>query len=421
MKLVLLLALAGCAARVPAPGPGGGGGGGDARITLYRDGALVEETIAVEVAAGAGQVRVSRPRGVAMRDLAIAPAGGEAVRVVAWGVGGASESGRGGALPAPAAGRRRIPRGIDDSTLAIETEAPRAGRVRLVLRYLTDRITWQASYTLIDDRGRGRLHGALALRNDSGRSFAGARVAVLDRGMPSGVPTEAAFRQRAVEVPGLQEVRAGAQRVGLGLGHGALPLRATLVYDPVGSRLDSATMRPQMDEAYGVEPWPAAVDESVLIELSRVAAGPLPSGLVRVFTVGEGGAMVWRGEGRLLQPADDAERYTTVAVGRSPDVTGARRRTDYAIDHDATRLVEEITVTLHNAGARAADVLVREHLYRGQCWTLAFHSTGSRVAKEGLQQIGLGVTVPAGGEATVMYRVVYEWDPKQCRLSTSSN
>lgn len=399
VKLALLLVLAGCAARAPAARSGGGGhGAGDARITLYRDGALVEETVIVEVAAGAGQVRLSRPRGVAMHDLAIAPAGGEPVRVVAWGVGR-----------------------DDDSTLAIETEAARAGRVRLALRYLTDRITWQASYTLIDDGGRGRLHGALALRNDSGRSFAAARFAVLDRGMPSAAPTEAAWRQRAVEVPGLHEVRAGAQRVEMGVGHGALPLRATLVYDPVGSRLDSATMRPQMDEAYGVEPWPAAVDESVLIELSRVAAGPLPSGLVRVFTVGEGGAMVWRGEGRLLQPADDAERYTTVAVGRSPDVTGARRRTDYAIDHDATRLVEEITVRLHNAGARAADVLVREHLYRGQCWTLAFHSTGRRVAKEGLQQIGLGVTVPAGGEATVMYRVVYEWDPKECRLSTSSN
>lgn len=110
-----------------------------------------------------------------------------------------------------------------------------------------------------------------------------------------------------------------------------------------------------------------------------------------------------------------------MAVGRSLDVTGSRKRTDYAIDHDVSRLVEEVTVTLHNTGARAADVLVREHLYRGQCWTLAYHSTAERVAKEGAQQIGLGVTVPASGEATVMYRVVYEWDERTCRHSTSRN
>ena len=31
------------------------------------------------------------------------------------------------------------------------------------------------------------------------------------------------------------------------------------------------------------------------------------------------------------------QHHPEVAVGRSPDVTGARRRTDYSIDHDATR------------------------------------------------------------------------------------
>lgn len=388
MRLACLL-LAACAAWTPPARTGEAAG--DAHITLYRDGAVVEETVAIEVAAGTRYVEVPRPLGVPPEELTIEAAGG-GVRVGPWGVDG-------------------------EGAMTVELTAARAGTARLTLRYLTERLTWQASYTLIDDRGRGRWHGALALRNETGRSFARARVAVLDRGMPAAAPTAAAFDQRATVVPGLHPVRLGAQRVALG--GGTLGLRPTLVYDPVGTRFDSATLRPQMDRDYAVERWPAAVDESVLIELSRIGAGPLPAGPVRVFTVGAGGALAWRGEGRLLPPADDAERYTTVAVGRSPDVTGARRRTDFAIDHDAMRLVEEVTVTLTNAGPTPADVLVREHLYRGQCWTLAFHSTGPRVAKEGLQQIGLGVTVPAGGAATVMYRVVYEWDPKGCRLSTS--
>jgi hypothetical protein len=308
--------------------------------------------------------------------------------------------------------------------LAVQLTTPRAAPVRLHLRYLTDRITWQASYTLIEEHGRGRLHGALSLTNRTGRRWARARFAVLDRTMPSSTPTPAALAQRPVRLAGFHAVRPGAQRLDLGLTEGGgargLVLRPTLVYDPVGTRLDSATQRPQTDEDYGVERWPAVVDESVLVDLSRVADGPLPAGLVRVFTVAAG-ALVWRGEGPLLPPADDAERYTTVAVGRSPDVTGQRRRIDFTYDLEGGRLVEEVTITLHNAGERAADVLVREHLYRGECWTLAYHSTAERVAKEGSQQIGLGVTVAAGEDATVMYRVVYEWDDSTCRLSPSKN
>lgn len=413
-RIVAIAVLAACGGRF---GGGGGEGGApaDARITLYRDGAFVEETVEVEVAAGAGVVMVPRPLGVEVAAIAVDPDGDAAargVRVLGWAAAGRGDpAGAGRGQPADAS----APGGGGD--LAVQLVAPRGGRGRLTLRYLTERVGWQASYTLIDDGGRGRMHGALALANRTGRRWERARFFLVDRNMPSAAPTEAAFAQRAIAVPGVHAVRPGAQRLDLGLA-GALTLRPTLVYDPVGTRLDSATQQPQRGESYGVERWPAAVDESVLIDLAQVADGPLPAGLVRVFTVGRGGALVWRGEGRLLPPADDAERYTTVAVGRSLDVTGARRRTDYHHDLDRRRLVEEITVTLHNAGDRAADVLVREHLYRGVCWALAFHSA-ARVAKEGAQQIGLGVTVAAGGDATVMYRVVYEWDDRTCGHSKS--
>lgn len=373
-----------------------GAGAAEARLTLYRDGAFVEEDVVVELMAGEGRARLPRPIGVDVGDFLI-----ESDDVVV----------RGWTATDDALGR----------AIVADIVARAAGPARFTMRYPSDRVTWQASYTLIDDHGRGRLHGALGLDNRTGRRWARAQLSVLDRSRPAAPPTAAAFEQSAVAVPGTYAVRPGGQRLDLALRGGALTLKPTLVYDPVGTRLDSATMRPQTDEGYGVERWPSAVDESLLVDLSRVADGPLPAGPVRVFEVGEGGALVWRGEGRLLPPAADAERYTTVAVGRSPLVTGTRKRTDFAIDHDALRLVEEVTITLHNAGQRPADVLVREHLYRGQCWTLAYHSTGDRVAKEGAQQIGLGVDVPAGGEATVMYRVLYEWDERTCRVSTSRN
>jgi hypothetical protein len=368
----------------------------DATITLYRDAAFVEEEIVVDVAEGEGRARLPRPAGVDVSALMI---DSDDVLVHGW---------------------TAVER-ADERAIVVDVVARASGKARFTMRYVTDRVTWQASYTLIDDHGHGRLHGALGLTNRTGRQWASARFYVIDRPRPSAPPTAAAFEQQAVAVPGTYAVRPGGQRLDLALHGGELALQPTLVYDPVGPRLDSATMRPQTDESYGVEKWPSAVDESLLVDLLRVADGPLPAGPVRVFTVGEGGALVWRGEGRLLPPAADASLYTTVAVGRSPLVTGTRRRTDFAIDHDQLRLVEEVTLTLHNSGERVADVLVREHLYRGLCWTLAYHSTGERVAKEGAQQIGLGVNVPAGGDATVMYRVLYEWDERTCRDSTSKN
>ena len=390
-----MAAACGGAQRVGAAG-GDEGGAADARITLYRDGAFVEEQVVVEVAAGEGRARLPRPIGVDLGKLMIES---DDVAVRGWTEDDVAE------------GR----------AVQVDVVARRAGAARFTMRYVTDRVSWRAGYTLIDDHGRGRLHGALGVDNRTGRSWRRARFVVIDRLRPSAPPIAAAFEQRTVVVPGTYAVRPGGQRLDLALAGDDLRLEPTLVYDPVGTRLDSATMHPQTDASYGVERWPSAVDESLKIDLSRVAAGPLPSGPVRVFTVGEGGALVWRGEGRLLPPAADAELYTTVAVGRSPVVTGKRRRTDFAIDHEAMRLVEEVTITLRNAGAQPADVLVREHLYRGQCWSLAYHSTGERVAKEGAQQIGLGVDVPAGGEATGMYRVLYEWDERTCRHSTSRN
>jgi hypothetical protein len=49
-------------------------------------------------------------------------------------------------------------------------------------------------------------------------------------------------------------------------------------------------------------------------------------------------------------------------------------------------------------------------MYRGETWVLAYASPppGS-VTKEGPQQIAMRVTVPAGGETRVIYRVVYNW------------
>ena len=54
-------------------------------------------------------------------------------------------------------------------------------------------------------------------------------------------------------------------------------------------------------------------------------------------------------------------------------------------------------------------MLVREHLYRGLTWALAYTSDAAAVAQEGPQEISFRVTVPPRATREVVYRVVYTW------------
>ena len=83
-------------------------------------------------------------------------------------------------------------------------------------------------------------------------------------------------------------------------------------------------------------------------------------------------------------------------------------RLGITVDDDDKRLVEEFVLTIKNTRKVPVDVVLREHLYRGQNWTLAYQ-TAREPTKEGPQQISLRTTVPASGEGKVLYVVVYTW------------
>lgn len=434
-----MIAIAASACALIGRGPRGDGGPADARIVLYRDRALVDEEVVAEVRGG--KAHLPLPAGVAADELTIASPD---VHVRAWAA-AAADGQRDVAATAGARAQRGRLVGLAEDGVALvdddgvhvvggaellagavrpaivaDVDGP-AGRARFRLRYPTDRLRWQASYALIDHHGRARLRGALAIDNQTGRRWQHAALAVIDGPAPTAA-APAAAPARPARLPGRHAIDAGAQRIELALGERPIALRRAMVYDPVGPGLQHAVQPPEQDPAYGVQRWPATLDETVKIDLAAVADIQLPAGPVRLATAEPGGELRWRGEGELLPPAADAERYLTIAIGRIDDVTGARRRTDFVVDQLRQRMIEEITITLTSTRATPVDVLVREHVYRGPCWWLAFHSTGDRVAKEGEQQIALTTTVPARGTATVVYRVIYHWSDAECsNPSPSSN
>ena len=153
------------------------------------------------------------------------------------------------------------------------------------------------------------------------------------------------------------------QRIGVaaivaiaGCGAGASPERPVAgrrhVFDPVGDELDHNGLRPVRRPAYGVDP-------------------------------------AW------------------VVIARG--LIGSRRQEDFAIDPDNRRVIEEIRVEIENRTPTAAAIEVREHLYRGLDWAVAYHNQVGRLRKAGPQEIRFAVAVPARSRRLIAYRVVYRW------------
>jgi hypothetical protein len=125
-----------------------------------------------------------------------------------------------------------------------------------------------------------------------------------------------------------------------------------------------------------------------------------------------GGGLVVLGESRLFDPASRAAAVDTIAIGTAQDVTAHRERREHSVDENSHREVEELAIDIDNRRPQPADVLIREHLYRGQDWTLAYPNDAAEgviPAKEGPQQISLRTRVPARSHRKVVYVVVYTW------------
>lgn len=405
--------LAACGARAPR---GSTPPAGD-EITLYRDRALVSQRVEVDLGpARTAQITVRLPPGLDADQLVVLDAAGLAISGLHVPAGDPAEA---DAEPPPAP---RAP-----TTVTFTAAAPHAGHFALRLGYLTDTLRWDAAYTMTTTPARERVtvRGAVAIRNESGIPFRDARVFVVDAPLAS-------WRGRLAEQLG-SRLRGGAQpagaapapadlgRVTLVPGETRLPLladdppramRSVLVYDPIGPKLDHKGAAPVRDASLGVVP-PATgrVTESFEIARTEATRHTLPGGPVRLLERRPDGSLGVLGEARLFDETTRVAGVDTIPVGTAEGVTGRRVRRELTIDDDTRRLVEEVELTITNHRSAPVDVVLREHLYRGETWALAYYSV-PRAEKDGPQQISLRTVVRANSEARVLYVVVYSWaDP----------
>jgi len=401
-------------------------------ITLYRDRALVIQRIElVADRAGPATRALQLPAGVTASDVEIIDRGelsGAELRIA----GAVADLPARGA-PAPQAEPSDDPvdvappptttprPSVTPSRVELDVTLPRAGRFALAIGYATDRLAWDAAYTMTTTtaaRDRAVLGGALAIRNTTGLALRGhARVVDDELGAWRDRTAELLAGALAGAAPGpVRELRDlgvialgdGETRVELLAGAGPRALRSVLVYDPIGTGLDHAGAVPVTDVALGTEGAAATrISESFEIDRDPRQARGLPAGPVRLLERRPDGSLELLGASRLFDPATRVADVDTVAVGTAQGVIGHRERRDWGMIDGQRRFSEEFLVTIDNARPRPVEVVLREHLYRGQNWTLAYQSAPA--VKEGPQQIALRTTVPARGRAKVLYVVVYTW------------
>jgi hypothetical protein len=431
--------LAACAAGPPRAPAAGSLDGSD--VTLYRDGALVQQRVELDVpAGGVATARVRIPAGLGAGAVVAFPRDGVALVELreAGAVKTASPAaptGTGTALELELSDESLAALGLESAAEELQRKRPaelelvvraRPGRAALRLGYVTDRLTWEVAYTLTANAAHDQavLRGAVAIRNKTGIELPAAQVRIIDSELAD-ARTYAAdqlasqFTRQAPGAPpppprelGRLDLADGDTRVELLRDPAPRPMRSVLVYDPIGTQYDrGGGGTPATEAGLGVRP-PAGpdVDESFEFERDPAATAGLPAGPVRLLERRADGSLALLGEARLFEATARVAVSDTIAVGTAAGVTGERERRELTVDHERKRVVEEFVITIDNQRPRPVEVVVREHLYRSTTWTLAYISVPvGDEAKEGPQQVAPRITVPPRSKGRIMYAVVYWW------------
>jgi hypothetical protein len=133
---------------------------------------------------------------------------------------------------------------------------------------------------------------------------------------------------------------------------------------------------------------------------------PLPKGRTRFYRRDDAdGRLEFTGENTI----DHTPKNETVRIytGDAFDIVGERRRTDYVLNNRQDQAEEAFEIKVRNRKSEPVEVRVFERLYRWTNWEIVQKSADFE--KKDAQSIEFRVNVPADGEATVTYRVRYDW------------
>jgi hypothetical protein len=326
-------------------------------------------------------------------------------------------------------------------TLRWQIDAPRAARLSAELAYITQGMSWQATYNVVAPESKDvtgpehvDLFGWVTMQNNSGTDFPEARIKL----MAGDVAKIQDMRGRVYPYAVSQMVMMDANAASPGVTQQAFDdfhlydlnrtvslasgetkqvefLEANQVQMDRVYQYDGATQQPGYSNCPGCHndqpSFGTASNTKVTVraEIKNSTANhlgmPLPAGRIRLYRRDTGGQMEFIGEGTITHTP--AEETVKVPVGSAFDVTGERKQTDFHIDQRAHTTDETFEITVKNQKTTPVNVAVVEHMNRAQNWQIAAQSTN--FSKKDSTTLEFPIAVPAAGETKVTYTVHYTW------------
>ncbi len=309
-------------------------------------------------------------------------------------------------------------------TLTAELTSRTSGNRQLELDYLTNGIGWNANYVALLNAGENRMNlsGWAAITNNSGTEFRNANVQLM-AGSPNVTGARPMLMAAAARSAKFDAVPAGneiAQESFSDYHLYTLPRKVTLSNNQSRqyALLNASDVKVKKEwvldggNYYYRSRMPNVSDNlpvNMTVEFRNSKSDrlgmPLPGGIVRFYQTDRNGNQQFLGESWMSHtPANDE---VSLKMGESFDVTGSRKQTLFEIlpsENQSVRQYESAyEIVLKNAKNTGVIVQVREPIPGS--WRILQENYPH--TKDGTTAVWR-VSVPAGGQAILSYRVRVE-------------
>jgi hypothetical protein len=312
----------------------------------------------------------------------------------------------------------RLPAGAsaDKPSFVWRLASKKKGKQTVELTYRADGMSWTADYlAILDDSGKSIDFSAWAtVKNATGTSFDNTDLTLVSGGgQPAqmlnayaAAPARQATAPSRFTVP--SPVRLGngeSVQVELVPARRGAKARAVVAWEAMADPSANFQAYPGSDCSLNATTVGTGRGEAA-VELDVPSAGPLPDGRVRLFRRAA--------KGDRLDVVNEDQLHSSAGVARIPlapdtEIVGERRQPDCNSDERARTLREKIEVKIENKSKRAAEVVVREFMWRWPMWRIDPADETVRGVRAGAQTQEYRVDVPAGGKKTLTYTVTYSW------------